>query len=71
MNEFKESLKVSEEETKKLQQLYEKHKQERNKRVYKKFGATLKAHIDSEWQEEIINDLEDEFNERNRGGYGR
>lgn len=50
---------------------YEEYKRQRANRQYKKFGVRPKAQIDSEWQKEILEDLEMEFNERNRGGYGR
>lgn len=50
---------------------YEEYKKQRVNRQYKKFGAVKKAHIEEEWQKEILEDLEMEFNERNRGGYGR
>lgn len=60
--------------TEEEQAKYEEYKAERRKRTFKKFGADpvrKKAQIDEEWQKEIIEDLEMEFNERNRGGYGR
>ena len=65
MNEFKESLKVSEED------LYREHKRKRNERVYKKFGKDYKEQKMKQEQKELLSDLEMEFNERNRGGYGR
>ena len=78
MNEFKESLKVNHREedilvlqTEKEQKQYEAYLEQRRRRTYNKFGKRPKAHIDKKWQDEIISDLEDEFNERNRGGYGR
>lgn len=46
------------------QEDYEKWKKERNKRVME----------NPKWkrqQKELLEDLENEFNERNRGGYGR
>ena len=70
MNDFLKSLKV---ETGDMQDIpveantredYEKWKKERNKRVME----------DPKWkrqQKELLEDLENEFNERNRGGYGR
>ena len=70
MNEFKQSLKVEignmqdipvEDNT---QEDYEKWKKERNKRVME----------NPKWkrqQKELLQDLENEFNERNYGGYGR
>lgn len=70
MNEFLKSLKV---ETGDMQDIpvedntqedYEKWKKERNKRVME----------NPKWkrqQKELLEDLELEFNERNRGGYGR
>lgn len=70
---------MSEEEIRK----YEEYKKQRNERVKGKFGSEQvggqvseqverpHAHIDEEWQKEILEDLEMEFNERNRGGYGR
>lgn len=72
-----EFLELSEEE----QAEYERYKAERNERVKKKFRKSNealdtsierpKAHIDNGWQKEILEELEAEFNERNRGGYGR
>ena len=71
-----EFLQLSEEE----QELYNKYLEERRKRVQQKFNKNPaldtnirrgKAYIDDKWQKQIIQDLEDEFNERNRGGYGR
>ena len=71
-----EFLELSEEE----QAEYEKYKAERYKRMCQKFKPFKseeddtpkgKAHIDEKWQREIMEDLEMEFNERNRGGYGR
>lgn len=62
------------------QQKYEEYKRQRNEKVKKKLGYNEaldihkqrpKAHIDEEWQKEILEDLEMEFNERNRGGYGK
>ena len=75
--EDKEFLDMSEQE----QEDYEKRKAELRKRAYSKFLkkndaldisiSRSKAHIDSDWQKQILKDLEDEFNERNVGGYGR
>ena len=71
--EDEEFLQLSEEE----QVEYEKYKAERYKRMCNKFKPLQKevprgkAHIDEDWQREILEDLEMEFNERNRGGYGR
>lgn len=53
------------------QQKYEEYKKQKVREKYKKFGVVKKAHIDEEWQKEILEDLEMEFNERNTGGYGR
>ena len=50
---------------------YEEYKKKKIAEKYKKFGVVKKAHIDEEWQKELLEDLELEFNERNRGGYGR
>ncbi len=65
MDEFRKSLKVSEEE------LYRNHKDERNERVFKKFGKDYKGQKREAEQKELLSDLQMEFNERNRGGYGR
>ena len=71
--EDKKFLELSEEEQKE----YNRYLKQRRRETYKKFGSTppepvrKKAEIDEEWQKEIIEDLEMEFNERNRGGYGR
>lgn len=74
--EDKKFLELSEEEQKE----YNRYLEQKRKDAYKKFGAVpptppepvrKKAEIDEEWQKEIIKDLEMEFNERNRGGYGR
>lgn len=71
--EDKKFLELSEEEQKE----YNRYLEQRRRETYKKFGSTppepvrKKAEIDEEWQKEIIEDLEMEFNERNRGGYGR
>lgn len=80
MNEFKKSLKVEignmqdipaedniEEDIKK----YLEHKEKRNERVFKKFGKDYKGQKREKEQKELLSDLEMEFNERNRGGYGR
>lgn len=50
---------------------YEEYKRQKVREKYKKFGVIKKAHIDEEWQKELLEDLEMEFNERNYGGYGR
>lgn len=70
MNDFLKSLKVEIGNMQDIplennvQEDYEKWKKERNKRVME----------DPKWkrqQKELLEDLETEFNERNRGGYGR
>lgn len=63
--EFIQKLKVSEED------LYREHKRKRNERVYKKFGKDYREQKREREQKELLEDLEMEFNERNRGGYGR
>ena len=80
MNEFKESLKVeignmqdipvadnTEEDIKK----YLEYKEKRNERVFKKFGKDYTEQKRKRESKDLIKDLEAEFNERNRGGYGR
>lgn len=55
MNEFKEGLKVSEEE------LYRQHNYERNKRVYKKFGKDYKEQKRKREQKELHDDILEEL----------
>lgn len=73
--EDKEFLDVTEGMSSEEIKEYEEYKRQRNKRVKGKFGSEQverpHAHIDEKWQKEIMEDLEMEFNERNRGGYGR
>ena len=57
--------------TEEEQAKYEEYKKQRVAKQYKKFG---KETAEQKWkreQKELIEDLELEFNERNRGGYGR
>ena len=73
MSDFRESLRVEigdmediplEPNTPKDIKKYEEHKEQRNKRVYEKMGYEYKrgkAHIDEEWQKEIIQDVRDEM----------
>lgn len=72
MNEFRKRIELTEEQKKEIERKqYERHKAERNARVYKKFGQETDEQKRKREQKELQEDLEMEFNERNRGGYGR
>lgn len=53
------------------QRQYEEYKKQRVAKQYKKFGFET---VEQKWkreQKELLEDLQNEFNERNKGGYGR
>lgn len=53
------------------QQRYEEYKQKKIAEKYKKFGVETAEQKWKREQRELLEDLEMELNERNRGGYGR
>ena len=72
MNEFRKSIELTEEQKEEIERkLYEKHKAERNARVFRKFGQETAEQKWKREQKQLQEDLDMEFNERNRGGYGR
>ena len=50
---------------------YEKYKRQKIAKQYRKFGVETAEQKLKREQKELLEDLEMEFNERNRGGYGR
>ena len=50
---------------------YEEYKKKKIAEKYKKFGVETAEQKREREQKELLEDLELEFNERNRGGYGR